>query len=159
MFQKQITMFHKKSPTRPGSSAASIAGVDAADRRRVSTVPSVVSADMTIRGDLLGAGDLQIEGKVFGRIHVGHLVIAETGEVEGDIVAKAVGIFGALRGSIRAGSVTLSATAKVQGDILHDVLAIEAGAQLEGQCKRLSVTQIDKLLSPPPDEAAGEAAA
>jgi cytoskeletal protein CcmA (bactofilin family) len=113
----------------------------------VSDVPSVVSADMTIRGDLIGTGDLQIEGKVFGRIHVGHLVIAESGSVEGDIVAKAVGIFGSHHGSIRAGSVTLSATAKVQGDILHDVLAIEAGAQLDGQCKRLSVTQIDKLLS------------
>ena len=110
-------------------------------------VPSIVSADMTIRGDLTGGGDLQVEGKVFGRIEVGHLVIAQGGAVEGDVVASAVGVSGMLRGSIRAGSVTLSSTARVQGDILHEVLAIEAGAEIEGQCKRLPGSG-DKLLLP-----------
>lgn len=146
-------MFQKKSPPRPTNSAVSVP----AEVRPVSKVPSIISADMTIRGDLLGDGDLQIEGKVYGRIEVGHLVVANGGAVEGDIIAKAVGISGAHRGSIRANSVTLSATAKVQGDILHDVLAIEAGAQLEGQCKRNSAIEGDKLLllqDPPKAEAA-----
>lgn len=141
-------MFQKKPQPRPVNSAASIT----TDTRHISKVPSIISGDMTIRGDLIGAGDLQIEGKVFGRIEVGHLVVADGGVVEGDIIAKAVGISGALRGSIRAGSVTLSASAKVQGDILHDVLSIEAGAQLDGQCKRQAGTEGDKLLSPPEDQ-------
>lgn len=146
-------MFHKKSPLPPTSSMASIS----TESRKASKVPSIISADMTIRGDLVGIGDLQIEGKVFGHIDVGHLVVAEGGLVEGDVVAKAVGISGTFKGSIRANSVTLAATAKVQGDILHDVLAIEAGAQLEGQCKRISATQAGKLLSGP-DLAIAEAA-
>lgn len=123
------------------------------ERRGASQVPSIVSAEMTVRGDLTGGGDLQIEGKVYGRIRIGHLVVAEGGMVEGDIVAKAVSVSGSVRGTIRAGTVTLSATAKVAGDILHDVLAIEAGAQLEGQCKRICGTKgdslADKLLSAP----------
>ena len=118
-------------------------------------MPSIISADMTIRGDLVGTGDLQVEGKVYGRIKVGHLVVAEGGMVEGDIVAKAVGISGTVHGTIRAGSVTLSSTAKMAGDILHDVLSIEAGAQLEGQCKRICGVKGealgDKLLLPPDD--------
>jgi len=118
--------------------------------RPVSKVPSIISADMTVRGDLIGGGDLQVEGKVFGTVDVGHLVIAKSGMVEGAIVAKAVGISGAHIGTIRAGAVTLETTAKVQGDILYDVLQIENGAQLEGQCKRMSPTSVgDKLLSPP----------
>jgi len=112
-------------------------------------VPSLISSGLTIRGDLVGAGDLQVEGKVVGRIEVGHLVIAEGGVVEGDVVAKAVGISGRVRGTIRAASVTLSATAKVEGDILHDVLAIEAGAQLDGQCKRVATAPADTLLLVP----------
>jgi cytoskeletal protein CcmA (bactofilin family) len=112
-------------------------------------VPSIIATDMTIRGDLIGGGDLQVEGKVVGRIDVGHLMIAESGSVEGEIVAKAVGIAGAFNGTIKAGSVKLSATARVQGEILHEVLAIEAGAQLEGQCKRIAPSQVDKLLSAP----------
>lgn len=109
---------------------------------------------MAIRGDLIGVGDLQVEGKVFGRIDVGHLVIAEGGTVEGEVVAKAVGISGNFSGSLRASSVTLAATAKVRGEILHDVLAIEAGAQLDGECKRVSLSPHDKLLSPPEEPAA-----
>ena len=113
-------------------------------------MPSIISADLTIRGNLSGKGDIQVEGKVFGRIEAGNLVVAEGGEVEGDIVAKAVAVSGAVRGSIKAGTVTLSSTARVQGGVTHDVLAIEAGAQLEGQCKRLPGAQTDKPL-PLPD--------
>jgi cytoskeletal protein CcmA (bactofilin family) len=117
-----------------------------AETRPVSKVPSIISTDMTIRGDLIGPGDLQVEGKVIGRIDIGHLMIAAGGSVEGEIVAKAVGIAGMFDGKIRAGSVTLSSTAKVTGEILHDVIAIEAGAELEGQCKRITPVPADKLL-------------
>jgi cytoskeletal protein CcmA (bactofilin family) len=117
--------------------------------RQVSKVPSIISRDMSIRGELSGPGDLQIEGKVVGRIEVGHLMIADSGTVEGDIVAKAVGIAGTFKGTIKAGSVKLAATARVQGEILHEVLAIEAGAQVEGHCKRVNLAEdkADKLLA------------
>jgi cytoskeletal protein CcmA (bactofilin family) len=140
MFQKQITSLHKKFPSPRTHSPASIA----AKAHLISGVPSIVSADLTIRGNLSGKGDVQVEGKVFGRIEAGNLVVAEGGEVEGDIVAKAVAISGTVRGSIKAGTVTLSSTARVQGGVLHDILAIEAGAQLEGECKRLAAAQTDK---------------
>ncbi len=112
----------------------------------ISGVPSIIRADLTIRGDLSSKGDVQIEGRVFGRVEVGNLIVAEGGEVEGDVVAKTVAVAGAVRGSIKAGTVALSATARVQGGIAHDVLAIEAGAQLEGECKRLPGAQTDKVL-------------
>ena len=142
MFEKQIFVIQKKLQSRPSTSIVT-------NGRAASKVPSIVSADMAIRGDLIGVGDLQVEGKVFGRIDVGHLVIAEGGSVEGEVVAKAVGISGSFSGSLRASSVTLAATANVRGEILHDVLSIEAGAQLEGQCKRIALASKDKLLSPP----------
>ena len=141
MFQKQITLLHKKFPPPKAHSPASIA----AKAHLISGVPSIVSADLTIRGNLSGKGDIQVEGKVFGRIEAGNLVVAEGGEVEGDIVAKAVAVSGTVRGSIKAGTVTLSSTARVKGGVMHDVLAIEAGARLEGECKRLPGAQTDKL--------------
>ena len=109
-------------------------------------MPSIVSADPDDpRQRMLGKGDVQVEGKVFGRIEAGYLIVAEGGEVEGDIVAKTVVIAGSVRGSIKAGTVTLSSTARVQGGVVHDVLAIEAGAQLEGECRRLAGAQTDKI--------------
>ena len=143
-------MFLKKPlrPTPPATPSNTVADTPMSQTRN-GKAPSIISADMVIRGDLTGGGDLQIEGKVYGRIDVGHLVVAEGGAVEGEIVAKAVRISGTLSGSIQAGSVTLTPTARVQGDIHHDVLAIEAGAQLEGQCKRNNASAANKLLTGP----------
>lgn len=118
------------------------------DVRTVPKVPSIISADMTIRGDLIGAGDLQIEGNVVGRIDCDHLVIAANGSVEGDIVAKAVRISGTLDGSLSAESVTLAATSTVHGEIEYENLVMESGARLEGQCRRLAKgTKDEKLMS------------
>jgi len=109
-------------------------------------VPSIISQDMILRGEFTGGGDLQIEGQVIGRIDTDHLVITETGVVEGDVIAKAVAISGTLRGTIHAANVTLSSTAKVNGNILHEVLMIEAGAQIEGECKRIAAPAEDRVL-------------
>ncbi|HQT63781.1 MAG: hypothetical protein B7Z75_02030 [Acidocella sp. 20-57-95] len=109
---------------------------------RLSNVPSIVSNDMTVTGDLQSGGDLQVEGNVIGDIQVAKLVITDGGNVTGDIVANEVRICGALTGSVRSKMVTLTATARVTGDVHHDVLAIEAGARLEGQCRRLAAPDL-----------------
>ncbi len=143
-------MFLKNTPKpTPATTPSKTVAETPMSQTRTGKAPSIISADMSIRGDLNGGGDLQIEGKVFGKIDVGHLVVAEGGSVEGEIIAKAVRISGQMVGSIQAGSVTLTPTARVQGDIHHDVLAIEAGAQLEGQCKRNSSSSANKLLTGP----------
>jgi len=49
-----------------------------------------------------------------------------------------VRVHGAVTGQIKARSVNLASTARVIGDILHQDLAIETGAFLEGHCKRMS---------------------
>jgi len=120
---------------------------------RQSNVPSIVSSEMTIHGDLQSSGDLQIEGTVVGEIEVGKLVIAEGGTVSGNIVAKDVRICGALTGSVRSVMITLTSTARVVGDLYHEVLAIEAGGQLEGQSRRWVPGSPEPLLA-----AAAEAA-
>lgn len=145
-------MFQKKSRSRPTGLPAPAMS----DPARGANVPSIVSADMTFRGDIAGTSDLQVDGTLIGRIEVGHLVIAEGGRVEGDIVAKAVRVSGGLTGTINAGAVTLSGTARVQGDILHDTLAIETGAQFEGQCRRVGGSSNIKLLADPSAKAAAD---
>ncbi len=113
---------------------------------RLSNVPSIISSDMTVTGDLQSGGDLQVEGNVIGDIHVAKLVITDGGNVTGDIVANEVRICGTLNGSVRSKMVTLTATARVTGDVHHEVLAIEAGARLEGQCRRLAAPEAPVML-------------
>jgi len=143
-------MFPKKTPTQQSGAMPPIP----TDRSRGAAVPSIVSADMTFRGDLTGEGDVQIDGTLIGRIEAGHLVIAAGGRVEGEIVVKAVSISGTMVGTVRATTVKLSATARVQGDIMHEVLSIEAGAELEGHCRRSTVDPAAHLLAAPEQAAA-----
>jgi cytoskeletal protein CcmA (bactofilin family) len=104
---------------------------------RRTAVPSIISADTTIRGNLESTGDVQIEGVVLGDINASKLVIADGGSVSGNIVASDVRICGALNGTVRSTMVTLTATARVLGDVHHELLAIETGGQLEGMSRRL----------------------
>jgi len=48
---------------------------------------------------------------------------------------------------VKGANVTLAKTAKVTGDILHQTLAIEPGAFLEGHCKRIEHAPGDTKVS------------
>ena len=101
------------------------------------------------------AGRLQIEGTVLGDIKMGHLVISDGVVVRGEIDAQEVEISGTLTGLVRAREITLKATARVVGDLYQEVLAIDPGAQLEGQCRRLT-NESAAAVPPRPEAARGD---
>jgi len=100
-------------------------------------VPSIISTDMKIVGDLTSDGEIQVDGAVEGDIQSKHLLVGEPASIRGEIIADTVEIFGTINGQIKASSVSLAKTAHVVGDILHENLSIEKGAFLEGDCKRM----------------------
>lgn len=109
---------------------------DTAARRQPSGVPSIISADLTIEGNLVSHGDLQVDGTVKGDIRSRTLTLGEMGQIEGAVDAETVRICGQVEGEVRAATVVVTKTAKVHGDIVHDSLAIEAGAFIDGHCRR-----------------------
>jgi cytoskeletal protein CcmA (bactofilin family) len=100
-----------------------------------SSAPSILSADATITGTLVSAGDMQIDGKVEGDVRSVNLVIGDKAEIHGEIVADDVTVRGRVIGRIRARKVLLCATSHVEGDILHEAFAVESGAFFEGNCR------------------------
>ncbi len=100
--------------------------------------PSILSTDLHIVGNLRSAGEIQVDGKIDGDIRTINLLIGETAIVKGEIIADKVTVHGTINGQIKARSVTLAKTAHVVGDILHEDLSINAGAFLEGLCKRIT---------------------
>ena len=100
-------------------------------------VPSIISADLKIVGDLHSNGDLQIDGAVEGDIPSQSVTVGEGAVVRGSLVAENVRVYGAVFGQIKANSVTLTKTAKVEGNIVHQALSMEAGAVLSGNLSRL----------------------
>lgn len=103
---------------------------------RPRTSPSVLSADLTVVGNIKTAGDVQIEGTVEGDIRAHQLVVGETATIKGEIVADEIVVNGRVVGRVRGLKVRLSASARVEGDIVHKTIAIESGAHFEGSVQR-----------------------
>jgi cytoskeletal protein CcmA (bactofilin family) len=97
---------------------------------------SVLSADLTIKGNLRTTGDIQVEGTVEGDIRAHLLTIGEGATVKGECVADDVVINGRIVGRVRGLKVRLTSTARVEGDIIHKTIAIESGAHFEGSVQR-----------------------
>lgn len=112
----------------------------ATDVATVKAVPSIVSSDLTIEGNLNSAGEIQVDGVVHGDIRCKALIVGVKGSVTGEVIAQTVRMHGAAKGMIRAKSVFLASTARMSGDVEHESLAIEPGAYMEGHCKRITET-------------------
>lgn len=94
--------------------------------------------DMKILGDLETEGDVQVDGQVDGDLRTRSVTIGKSATINGSITGETVNVAGTVNGQINGTNVVLTATAKVVGDILHGSLSIDAGAFLEGLCKRKS---------------------
>lgn len=103
--------------------------------------PSIISVDMTVTGDFVSDGEIQVDGKIKGDVHCSKLTIGQRGTVEGTVCAERALLRGKIVGQIEAQQVTLMSTATVIGDIVHEALTIEPGAHIEGHCKRLGSKQ------------------
>ncbi len=97
---------------------------------------SLISSDLRIVGDLHSSGDIRIDGRIEGDVSSSEAMIGEGAHVQGSIFANSVLVAGAVSGQVDAEEVTIAKTAKVMGDVVHHSLSIEAGAFLEGRCRR-----------------------
>jgi len=98
--------------------------------------PSVIGPDLTINGNLVSRGEVQIDGEVQGDIQGTYVVIGEKARITGGIVAEEIVVRGHVMGSVRGKRVMLQSSSHVEGDIFHQALAIEQGAFFEGKSRR-----------------------
>ena len=99
-------------------------------------VPSIIGEDLTVTGNIISKGEVQVEGEIQGDIHCTSLVIGDKAMITGGVVADDVVVRGRVVGSIRGVRVTLQTSSHVEGDVYHQSLAIEQGAFFEGKSRR-----------------------
>ena len=99
-------------------------------------MPTVIAQGTVITGDLAGAADVQLDGILRGNVQCSGLTIGATGQLHGEAAVETLVVLGEVRGEIRARKVRLGSTAKVYGDVDHEILEVEAGAEVEGRYSR-----------------------
>jgi len=97
---------------------------------------TMISADLTIIGDVITKGKVILDGDIQGDMHCASVVVGEHGDIRGGIVANEVVVLGRVIGSIHADKVMLQSTAHVQADIFHQGIGIEMGALFDGTLRR-----------------------
>lgn len=100
-----------------------------------SHMETVIGTDTVIQGTVASKGSIRVDGKVEGGItEADSVVIGETGDVQGDVSARAVVIGGKVIGNINASTIEILSEASIHGDIKTAALAISEGANFEGNC-------------------------
>jgi cytoskeletal protein CcmA (bactofilin family) len=100
----------------------------------VANVPTVVGPKARFVGDLFGEEEVLINGRFEGNVRVDRLVtIGPTGDLVGDVSARAVIVAGRVEGQIAAQErAELLASAAVHGSVQAPKVVIAEGAQLQG---------------------------
>ena len=125
-FSRQGNMFSKNDRANPTSA-----------NNNEKATPSLISASLYIVGNLKSEGEIQVDGVVNGDVKCDKLCVGPTGRIKGAVTAERMLVRGHVAGQIKARVVTLTRTARVTGDVLHETLTVEAGARLEGHCRRM----------------------
>ncbi|MGA0542627.1 bactofilin family protein [Neotabrizicola sp. VNH66] len=97
---------------------------------------SVFAQDLVVEGDVTSKGPVDGQGKILGSLRAPDVTVVGSGRVEGTIVSHDLSVLGAVSGTISARNVQLVPSAVVQADVIHERIAIDAGAELEGRLQR-----------------------
>lgn len=136
MFSKPKSEEAKSTTAATPSSKPAKAAPSTPAASKPKPAPSILSSDLTIKGNVTTTGDVQVEGTIEGDVRAHLLTVGEGATVKGEVIADDVVVNGRVVGRLRGLKVRLTATARVEGDIIHKTIAIESGAHFEGTVQR-----------------------
>jgi len=128
-------MWNKREdePIRPAATPFVAAPPPAATGER--REPAVLGASISIVGDVTGAEDLTILGKVEGKIALPKhsVTVGQSGRVTADIQAKVVSVAGEVRGNLAASEqIVIRKTATMLGNLTAPRVGLEDGCCFRG---------------------------
>ncbi len=103
----------------------------------LSQTSNIIGKETVLEGSIESAGNIRIEGKVFGNAKAkAKFVMGNDAYVDGNVVARSGEVGGNIRGNIEISELLiLKPTAVINGDILTNQLVVEPGATFNGGCK------------------------
>ena len=101
----------------------------------------------TVEGNIETYGNLRVDGRVVGNIVTkSKLVLGQTSQVEGNILAQNAEVLGEIKGKIEVSDLLiLKPSSVIRGDILTSKLIVETGATFNGGCKMGNVMKEIKI--------------
>ena len=98
-------------------------------------ITTILDQETLIVGDLTFKGKARLDGRIEGNIKGDYLIVSDSASVCGDIEAGTVVCYGRIDGNVRAEKIQAMAAAAINGSLEAKDLAVESGAQLNGEIK------------------------
>ncbi len=96
-------------------------------------ISSIISNDMRLTGEMNFKGKARVDGIVDGNIKGEHLILSESGKVNGDLELESLICHGSIEGNVKAQKVTAHSSSSLRGNLVATSLTVESGAQLNGE--------------------------
>jgi len=108
---------------------------------------SRISAGTVIKGEISSPHDIRIDGSFDGKLGVkGRVVIGESSEIKGDIIAMNVDLFGKVNGNLYVkDTLSLKDGCTLEGNIQTKKLYVELGSEFNGNCKMITEEEFLKV--------------
>ncbi len=105
-----------------------------------SQIDSVISAGVSIRGDLVTQGSIRIDGNLEGKLDVkGNLLLGEKGCIKGEVKAANFVVAGTMEGNVIVSEkFEITSTGCMNGELTSKVITIDEGGVLQGTSKMSS---------------------
>ena len=97
---------------------------------------NIISEGTRIKGDVISAGDIRIDGELNGNISTkGKLVVGPSGKITGEVDCNNVEVSGFIKGKVSATELlNMKSTSQIEGDIIAGKLSVEPGSMFTGSC-------------------------
>lgn len=128
-----MSFFNKKTSDKQGTTMNTAAKTVKPVKTSGDVISSIISTDMKISGEINFNGKARIDGLVEGNINGDHLILSESGKVNGDLVLTSLICQGSIEGNVKAEQVTAHSTASIRGNLIAQSLTVESGAKLNGE--------------------------
>ena len=98
-------------------------------------ISSIIDKTMIITGGITFKGKARIDGVINGNIDGEHLVLSETGRINGDIIVSSFNCYGTIEGNIKTSMLTARKNCSINGKLEAGSLTVESGAAIQGEIK------------------------
>ncbi len=98
-------------------------------------ISSIIDKSMSITGEVIFKGKARVDGVINGNIDGEHLILSESGKVNGDITVSSFNCYGALEGNVKASMLIARKNCSIHGKLEADSLTVEPGASIVGEIK------------------------
>ena len=103
-----------------------------------STMKSIIMADTVIEGDVVGKGQVTVNGRVQGNLSAQSVEISQTGGIYGSLRAQSAEVHGDVQGDVSViGLIRIGETGSVNGKVEYGKIAMEQGGTLSATLRNV----------------------